>query len=87
MVLASNFTQVSKPRIVFLKTTIGKDGEVLAIMGDRQVLGDQGLMDYKKALAAGQAPLARKGIFVLSAAQIQDRLIDLIEQEDKKNVA
>ena len=77
-----DFNSVSqKARLEFIRT-VEKNGQVLAVIADRQVLGDDGITSFKQALNAGQAPRVRAGVHVLTAAQLEERLPALSANKD-----
>lgn len=67
----------------FLKTT-EKDGHVLALIGDQDVLGEGGIDSLRKAFNAHASPLMREGVMALTKEQVQALLntIDNVEMPE-----
>ena len=66
-------------RYVFLKTT-ENEGRVVALMGDKHVLGEAGVQSMRLAFNAHAAPLTRAGVLTMTADQLRERLPLLQEQ-------
>jgi len=73
-------------RYEFLRTT-EHEGKVVALIGDRTVLGEAGIKSMRMAFNVHAAPRSRQGVLTLTAEQLQERLPELESHGLKESAA
>jgi hypothetical protein len=75
-----------KDRYAFLRTT-EMDGKIVALMGDREILGDSMVTSLRQAFAAHASPISRSGVMTMTADQLRERLPELEKHAMPESVA
>jgi hypothetical protein len=65
-----------KDRYVFLRTA-EHDGQVVALIGDQETLGEAGVRSLRLAFTAHAAPISRAGILTMTVEQLRERMPEL----------
>ncbi len=74
-----------KAKYNFLRT-IEKDGHYIALIADRDILGDAGVESLRLAFNAHACPLTRTGLLLLCLEQLETRLPILEQQRKDKSL-
>jgi hypothetical protein len=73
-------------RYRFLKTA-SHDGQIVALIGDQEILGEDGIKSIRQAFNAHAAPLMRRGVLTMTVDEITRRLPELESMGMTESVA